>query len=148
MYLGLVKQGAELMCIFFGVCFIADVLSFHAIGYLCPILIFYSIFDALSKRETGFDDKEAHSDIINWIVDKQFKPHIGAKFVGITLVVVGGLLLVNNFLPTVLSYFNIVNYHRIMELLRTGAFALILVAGGLYIAFRKPKYIEIDKEGK
>jgi len=146
MYLGLIKQGVELMCIFFGICFIADIIGFHAIGYLCPILVFYSVFDALSKRESGYDDKEAHCEIINWVVDRQFKPHIGAKFIGISLIVIGGLFLVNNFLPMTLNYFGITNYHEIMNLLRTGVFALLFIAGGLYIAFRQPK--NIDKEEK
>lgn len=146
MYLGLLKQGLELMCMFFGIVALSSLLDLGPLGVLCPILVFYSIFDALSKRESDFDDKDSHCDIVNWIITKNSLPHIGSKFVGIALVVIGALFIISNFLPSILSTLGIVNSHAIIHFIKMGITAILLIGGGLYIAFRKPNPIYIEGE--
>ncbi len=145
MYLGLLKQGLELMCMFFGTLIVTRLLNLQILSFICLILIFYSIFDALSKRESDFDDKEAHCDIINWIVaDNAFSP-IGPKFIGGLFVVIGVLFVLFNFLPEALQMLNFTYANDFMHILKTGITAVLLIAGGLYLAFRKPKPICLEE---
>ncbi len=160
MYLGLIKQGLEIMGIFFVIFFLSEFLSIAPLMMLYPILAFYSIFDALAKRASDFDDKEAHCDLVNWLMSGSFSQgrhrfRINTKIIGIAMIVIGGIIIFNNFLPYLFYVLDIEQYWVIMNALRTILLALCFIAGGIWLAFHKPyhkhdpyldSYLEEEKD--
>ncbi|BCJ86084.1 hypothetical protein [Effusibacillus dendaii] len=51
LYLGLTRQGIELMTLFFASTWMVAILGPFPFGFFIPILFFYGIFDALQKRD-------------------------------------------------------------------------------------------------
>lgn len=150
MYLGLVKQGLELMCTFFVICFLSNFLELGILMVLYPILAFYSIFDALQKRASDFDDREAHCDIFNWLMKDHPRFRFNNKIVGIGMIAIGVIIVFNSLLPYLFYILDVEQYWVIMRALRTILLALCFIGGGLWLAFRKPqpkhKYLDEGKD--
>ncbi|MDD2421331.1 MAG: hypothetical protein PHU78_04245 [Heliobacteriaceae bacterium] len=119
MYLGLLKQGAQLMTVFFLTLLLTNWLEFF--GFILPVIWFYSLFDAYhlveengsfrSDRYSGFRWLEEHPNWVGW----------GLIFLGVLLIVQKIVA------PFLVSYFD----HRINSYIETGVVALILIAVGI-----------------
>lgn len=127
MYLGLLKQGTQLMILFFLAIFLADWMRMGIIAVFAPIVWFFSFFDAMNKgaMEQLPEDNSLFSSWFEsegtWLRDK-------GKFIGYTLIVIGSFMLVERImLPELERLFEF----RVREYLQTAVIALLFIAGGV-----------------
>lgn len=122
MYLGLMRQGAQMMLIFFLAMFLTGSLNLGFLGFIIPVLWFYSVFDVyhlLEEEQEGIGADE--SAIFTW-----FDNHPG--WIGWSLIILGGLIILERVVaPVVEPLLNA----DIRNYLQTGIVALILIAGGI-----------------
>ena len=128
MYLGLQRQGVQIMLLFFGAIFALTVLQNGLLGIFLPVIWFYSMFDAMSKvasEEMLQDDDIA---VVKWI--KKESPYVGnkSKYIGFGLIGFGGYMLLERLLlPVVDEIFD----GRISHYLQSGFIAVVLIAIGI-----------------
>jgi hypothetical protein len=125
LYLGLTRQGIELMVLFFGVIWLTPWLGGFPFSFLIPIIFFYGIFDALQKRDRLFRGDPVDTDATffrnmnpEWFQDK--------KWLGWLIIGLGVLIL----LKQSKAYFY---WHGVDDLL----VALLLVGVGVWMLFRE-----------
>jgi len=121
MFLGLIKQGAQLMAGFFLILVLADWLNVSVLSFLLPVLWFYSVFDIYHLLE---DERELHLDsssLFDW-----FSNHPGA--VGWGLIALGVIVLLQRIATPLLGMFI---GPSLQAYLGTSLVALILIAGGI-----------------
>lgn len=122
MYLGLLKQGAQLMTAFFLVMFITDWLHLSLLGFILPVIWFYSLFDAYHLLEEGDDGLQPdESPMFDW-----FKNH--PAWLGWGLIILGGLVIVQRIVSPVLVTILTAEMRNFIE---TTVVALILIIGGI-----------------
>ena len=124
MYLGLLKQGAQLMTVFFLVMFITDWLNMSLLAFILPVLWFYSLFDAyhlLEEESDGLQPDE--SPLFDW-----FKSH--PTWIGWGLIILGGLVIVQRVVAPIMVTLLSAETRNFVE---TAVVALILIAGGIFM---------------
>lgn len=97
LYLGLTRQGLELMVLFFGSAWMIMIGMLNTpfpFGLFMPILFFYGIFDALQKRDRMARGEAVDPDATffrnvnaDWLADK--------KWIGWAVIILGVLILLN-----------------------------------------------------
>jgi Na+/proline symporter len=122
MYLGLLKQGTHIMTAFFLTMFLTGSLNIGFLGFILPVIWFYSLFDVYHLLE---DEQEGlrpdDSGLFAW-----FDNHPG--WIGWGLILLGMLIILQRIVTPILEPLlnaDIRNY------LQTGIVALILIAGGI-----------------
>lgn len=124
MYLGLRKQGAQFMGVFFFFLCLSAGLNLGIVAFVLPVVWFYSLFDAyhlLEEETEGLRPDE--SPLFAWL-DK----HPG--WLGWVLIILGGLLILQRIAaPIVISLLD----PALWNYLETGIVALILIAGGIML---------------
>ncbi|WP_018132381.1 hypothetical protein [Effusibacillus pohliae] len=128
LYLGLTRQGIELMALFFAVAWLSGWTGGFPLGFLVPVLFFYGIFDALQKRDRlargEWIDTEStffRNVNVDWFADK--------KWIGWTAIGLGVLLL----LKELGAHFYYL--HRFDDLI----VAVLLVGVGVWMLQRERK---------
>ncbi len=128
MYLGWRDRGLLFMLAFFLTIILADWVGISQLTFLVIAIWFYSLFDALQCYDAALFPPQYRYDDWHWIFKKQ-------RWVGIGLIVVGGLILLNKMaLPVMVRY---LGYEKI-QMLRVSLVALLLIAGGIRLAWGKP----------
>lgn len=131
MYLGLKRQGLQLMILFFLPMIVSDFLRISVFFFALPIIWFYSFFDAL--RKLNGEDALEDNDIlpIKWIYNNEI--NIGQnKLIAYGLIILGSIMLLNRIvMPLLGTYFD----WQVIEYLRTGVVALLFIAGGIKLLF-------------
>lgn len=134
LYLGLKRQGVELMAGFFLAFYLTDWLRLGILMIFVPIIWFYSLFDVMHKvsgNRAMTDDEMLSND---WLKDGKsilsrnsfFKNK--DKAIGYGIIFVGVILLFNRLLlPLFEQYID----YRIRGNIQTGIVALLLIAGGI-----------------
>lgn len=89
LYLGLEKQGLQLMGIFFLTIYLADFTNSGLFGIFLPLIWFYSFFDA--KNKASLDYKVEDKDILNLDYLKNEENFLKGKsrIIGYGLIIVG-----------------------------------------------------------
>ncbi|MEN6461921.1 MAG: hypothetical protein ABFC94_11205 [Syntrophomonas sp.] len=122
MYLGMLKNGTQLMAVFFLTMFLTGSLNIGFLGFILPVLWFYSLFDVYHLLEDGQGElRPDQSGIFNW-----FDSH--PSWIGWGLIILGGLIILQRVVAPIIEPLlnaDILNY------LQTGIVALILIAGGI-----------------
>lgn len=127
MYLGWKNRGFLFMLTFFLSIVISDWIG-SRLSFIPIVIWFYSLFDALQCYDAALFPPQYRHDDWHWIFKKQ-------RWVGIGLIVVGGLILLNKMaLPVMVWY---LGYEKI-QMLRVSLVALLLIAGGIRLAWGKP----------
>lgn len=122
MYLGLLKQGAQLMTAFFLVMFITDWLHLGLLMFLLPVLWFYSVFDAYHLLEEETDGlRPDESPLFDW-----FSNH--PSWIGWGLILLGVLVVLQRLVAPILI--NILS-DDMRNYVETAIVSLILIAGGI-----------------
>lgn len=120
MYLGWQEKGLGLMLAFFGALFLLDWLHLSLFLFLLPVIWFYGLFDALQLVSGEEAAPPARASLLAWVAQRQ-------RWVGIGLIVLGGVVLFDNLVAPYLTY-------QLQNLLRTGLVAALFIGGGLRLA--------------
>lgn len=121
MFLGLIKQGAQLMAGFFLILVLADWLNVSVLGFILPVVWFYSVFDIYHLLE---DEHELHLDsssLFDW-----FSNHPG--ILGWGLIGLGVIVLLQRIATPLLGMFV---GPSLRAYLGTTLVAILLIAGGI-----------------
>lgn len=129
MYLGWQQRGLFFMLAFFLAISLTDMSGgLLLIGFTIPVIWFYSLFDALQCFDRDSLPPGQYSADWHWIFKKQ-------RWIGISLIIVGTLLLLNKLaLPLLLNFLT----YNTIRLASVSFVALLLIAGGIRLAWGKP----------
>ena len=128
MYLGLMKQGIQLMTLFFLPIAVAEIVRLSIFMFILPIVWFYGFFDGL--RKVNGHEELVDSDILifNWIDIKKKWTGDHNKIIGYGLVALGGLLIFDRILmPVVDAQFGF----YMSQYLHMGIISLLFILGGV-----------------
>jgi TM2 domain-containing membrane protein YozV len=148
LYLGLQRQGIELMAFFFLSFYLTDWLKISIFMVVAPIVWFASMFDVMHKAsgERPMVDNSILSD--KWFKDEQAIISENSllrnkhKFLGYALIILGTYLILNRFVyPFILSYLD----SRIADNIQTGFVAVLLIIGGVKVVLGS-KAPKVDSE--
>jgi hypothetical protein len=128
MFLGLQRQGLQLMTIFFFSFFITDWISLSIFLPLIPIIWFFGFFDAMNKA--AGNDSGDDGDVLLVKYFRTGKPLIknASKYLAYVLIAIGCLLLADKIiLPELQRYisFNFRGYFKVIIL------SVLFIAGGV-----------------
>lgn len=129
-YLGLMKRGLQLMLTFFGIIAISNLLNSDILTPFTVIVWFYSVFDCYHIRKKLKNGEGVEDDmIIEMDVSK-----INSKQTGIILVVIGGLLLLNEIFTQMMFMLDRYRvYYYIFRFLRGTLFPGLLILSGVVL---------------
>lgn len=143
MYLGFMKQGIQLMLLF---SIVAAISSFsyilNSLGFLIPIFIAYSIFDAMNKRSSMAEPDESDLDLFRWFnIENTGKlKSMNLYKIGVyMLIIVGVYILVDNVALNLLREFvysrvdneRLGSYHMIERAIKSSILGIIFLVGGI-----------------
>ncbi|AEV67323.1 hypothetical protein [Acetivibrio clariflavus] len=128
MFLGLQRQGLQLMAIFFLSFFITDWINLSIFMPLIPIIWFFGLFDAMNKA--AGNDKRDDSDVlfVNWF--RNGKPLVknANKYLAYALIAIGCLLLAEKIIFPELEKFIRFNFR---EYFRVIILSVLFIIGGV-----------------
>ncbi|MDD2621250.1 MAG: hypothetical protein PHC92_11355 [Syntrophomonadaceae bacterium] len=121
MYLGLIKQGAQLMAGFFFMLLLSGWLNLSLLEFVIPVIWFYSVFDIYHLLEDEEEVQLESSTIFDW-----FSTHPG--WLGWGLITLGLLVIVQRIASPALAHLFSDTMRSYIE---TTFVALILIGGGI-----------------
>ncbi|GAB6085330.1 hypothetical protein [Alkaliphilus crotonatoxidans] len=128
LYLGLKKQGIQLMTLFVMPIFFTDILKFSAFLSIVPIIWCYSFFDAL-RKVNGYDELEDRSlFIFDWISDEGYVSREKHRLLAYGLIILGGILIFQRILMPMVSRF--INWET-REYIEISTISILLILGGV-----------------
>ncbi len=143
MYLGFMKQGVQLMLLFSVIAAISSfAYIFHSLAFLIPILIAYSIFDAMHKRNSMAEPNDSDLELLGWfnIRNNGEVKSVDYYRVGVyTLIIVGIYILIDNVGLSLLREFLYRRFgsdhngsiYEIEKWIRSGILGIIFIIGGV-----------------
>lgn len=137
MYLGLMRQGIELMFLFFLTMAITGVFDMSIFGILLPIMWFYSIFDV--KDKVGRMDTLQDGDLPifkSTNFSKSLQDENAAKYIAYIFIILGLFSLLDNIVIPLLNQY--VNY-EILRLTKDLFISLLLIVVGIFMIFKRKK---------
>ncbi len=128
MFLGLQRQGIQLMAIFFFSFFITDWINISIFMALIPIIWFFGLFDALNKATDEENKDDSDVLFISWLrTDKPFIKNAN-KFLAYALIAIGCFLLFERIVLPELERF--ISF-RIREYINIILLSVLFIAGGV-----------------
>lgn len=113
MYLGLVRQGIQLMLLFFSIIFMSTSFDMEFLGIFLPIIWFYSIFDVRSKSLKEDPLIDADLPIFADVATMKYfsNSNLVEKYLAYILILMGIFSMINNLIIPILSKY--VDYYYI-----------------------------------
>ncbi len=144
LYLGLQRQGLQLLTLFTLCIFLSGWLNTGLLAVFIPIIWFYSFFDAMNK--VSADEKHEDIDVllISWLNKSGTFMKDKGRIIGYSLIFFGCFLL---FERIVLPELERILTWQVREYFRTGVVALLLIAGGVKLALGSRENGTKDKGG-
>lgn len=138
MYLGLKKQGIELMLLFLSIFFVSRSLNLDIVAIFLPIIWFYSIFDARYKAMSEEPLIDSNLEIFNHMNNKEqlFKKTSLSKYIGLGLIFCGIVILINEIILPIVE--PIIGFMEI-RYIKTSFTSIILISIGIAFLRNKPK---------
>lgn len=121
MYLGLIKQGAQLMAGFFLILLVSNWLHLNILAFVIPVIWFYSVFDIYHLLEDEEEVQLESSTLFDW-----FSTH--PSWLGWGLIALGLLVIIQRIAGPALAY---LLSESIRNYIETAFIALILIGGGI-----------------
>lgn len=122
MYLGLLRQGAQIMAAFFLALCLVSFLDLRVLIFLLPVIWFYSMFDVCHLLEEEGDGMRPDTSIIfDWFTEH---PH----WVGWGLIILGLLVIVQKVISPALGY---MLSPQVKNYIETCFVAILLIGGGV-----------------
>ncbi|MDF2672820.1 MAG: hypothetical protein K0R09_1085 [Clostridiales bacterium] len=143
LYLGMQRQGIELMASFLLLFYLTDWVRFSGFMILAPIIWFYSLFDVMHKVSGERELKDEDLLSKSWFGGNSLIKNKG-KAIGFVLIFIGAFVLINRMIiPTLQTYFNFnLSYN-----FQTVVVALLFILGGIkLITSNKKDIIESQEE--
>lgn len=142
MYLGLIKQGMELMGLFFFVFFAVTSFNIEFFIIFVPVIWFYSVFDVNEKASKDSELKDGDLPIFNSAnFTKSIKASNTEKYIAYILVAMGIISLVDNvMIPLMEQYFDYV----IIRTVKDTCISAALIVIGIFMLKGK----KVKKDGK
>jgi hypothetical protein len=137
MYLGLVRQGIQLMLLFFLTFSIIASVNLDVFAALLPIIWFYSIFDVRLKVTSDEPLVDSDLKIFSSITSQEgfIKKNTTYKYIGYGFILIGVAALINNFVfPLINDYIG----YQFIRFIRHAFNSLILIIIGLSFLRSKP----------
>jgi hypothetical protein len=158
MYMGLMRQGIEIMGTFFVVCgvnFVLDRIGLYFITglvwWLLPVIYCFSFFDSINKLYSGREWEDDDVLFFNMIDKKSIKPlkitGRMQKVIAIVCIILGVCVLIEQFfLPGIITLISSLgfNYYYVEKVIYSVIVAFILISFGCCLIIRTNK--NIDKE--
>lgn len=139
LYLGLQRQGIELILTFFLLFFATDWINFSGFLVLAPVIWFYSIFDVMHKAS---GDKEMKDDDIFTFENIHFIKN-KSKALGYGLVILGVILILNGVLfPYIEKHLDFQTINNI----KTGIVAALFIVGGIKLIMGNKDILKSKEE--
>ncbi|KZL90535.1 hypothetical protein [Clostridium magnum] len=141
MYLGLVRQGIQLMLLFFAIIFMSASFEMEFLAVFLPIIWFYSIFDVRLKslKEDPLIDADLpiFADVASM---KHFSnSSLVEKYIAYILIVMGIFSMINNLIIPVLSRY--IDYYYI-RCFKSLVISIILISIGAFMLKGKKSKIK------
>jgi hypothetical protein len=134
LYLGLQRQGIELMLSFFMVFFLTDWLRLSIFMVFAPVIWFYSMFDVMHKVLGTKEMKDEDIFAIKLPVVKDFINRSKSRFLGWVLIGLGAVVIVNRvFFPAISNF--IPPYY--IDIFQTAIVAALFIYGGVKLVLIK-----------
>ncbi|WP_051569149.1 hypothetical protein [Alkaliphilus transvaalensis] len=128
MYLGLKKQGLQLMTLFVLPMFLTELVRLSLFMFVLPIIWFYSFFDGLRKINGHEELIDSDVLIFNWLDHNKRWAGDQNKILGYGFIVLGGLLIFDRILmPIVSSNFG----WQMRQYIHMGTISVVLILGGV-----------------
>ena len=152
MYLGFTKQGISIMTMFFAIIAIAGWLRLNIVLFVLPVLWFYSFFDSLNKNSMPQEEFVRLDDDYLWsdVMERGVANKSGTrKTAAVVLIVVGAIILINNFLNFAgehlinvfgENFYSVINYWRYNSY--QIIFAVIIIIIGIRLIAGKKKALD------
>ncbi len=121
MYLGLIKQGAQLMAGFFLILLVSNWLHLNILAFVIPVIWFYSVFDIYHLLEDEEEAQLESSTLFDW-----FSTH--PSWLGWGLIALGLLVIIQRIAGPALAY---LLSESIRNYIETAFIAFILIGGGI-----------------
>lgn len=141
MYLGLMKRGLQFMLAFFGILALSNLFySADFLIFFATVVWFYSFFDCIHMRRKLENDERIEEDLIFPIDVK----NISGKNLGVGLIILGGVVLLNEFFDQLVYLTNKMNINSesirvTIRLIRDSIFPIVLVVIGFFILKKSKK---------
>lgn len=146
MYLGLFKQGLELMAIFFLGLFLTDSLQISLFMIVVPLVWFYSFFDIINKTTMEEPLADSNLAIFSFFNNNGSWNREGNKIIGIALIIIGVLCLAEKvILPVMSEYFNFT--WEFLSYIKTGIVAVLFILGGIKLLLGNKKNLTDSSQG-
>lgn len=142
MYLGLIRQGIQLMLLFFFTLFIANSYDFNFLGTLLPVIWFYSIFDVnlKSKSEEPLEDGDLPIFSNKEIFKNLTKNNSFEKYIAYLLIIMGFFSLLDNLIfPLIERYYP---QYELVRYIRTFIISAIFIIIGIFLIKGRKKNVK------
>ncbi|MEW6622958.1 MAG: hypothetical protein AB1420_07515 [Bacillota bacterium] len=128
MFLGLQKQGIQLMTMFFFIIFFTDTLRLSFLMFTLPIIWFFGVFDTLKKVSSDEPLEDEDILLLSWIKGESNWSMGRHRVIGYGLIGLGLILILNRVAFPLISEF--ISW-RISQYAQTGLIALLFIIGGI-----------------
>lgn len=136
MYLGLIRQGIQLMLLFFAIMFMSRSFDMDFLEIFLQIIWFYSIFDVRSKSKKEDPLVDADLPLFADVASMKYfsNENLVEKYIAYILILMGVFSMINNFLIPILSKYIDYYYIRYGKSL---IISILLISTGIYMIKNK-----------
>lgn len=143
MYLGLMRQGIELMFLFFFTIAVSNVFNISIFFILLPIMWFYSIFDVKEKASKMNNLQDGDLPIFKSTnFSKSLQDENAGKYIAYIFIILGVFSLLDNIVMPLLNQY--VDY-EILRIIKDLFISLLLIVAGLFMIIKRKKVEKGDK---
>jgi len=136
MYLGLVRQGIQLMLLFFSIMFMSASFQMEFLAIFLPIIWFYSIFDVRLKNLKEDPLVDADLPIFANAASKEYfsNRNLVERYIAYILIIMGIFSMINNLIIPVLSRY--IDYYYI-RCFKSLVISILLISIGIFMIKEK-----------
>jgi low temperature requirement protein LtrA len=138
MYIGLIKQGIELMVLFFFIVFISHSFNFDFFNIFIPVIWCYSIFDVKTKIDQGENAKDDDLPIFKSnSFSQSFLNNNTEKYIAYILILMGIFSLIDNiFVPFINRYVD----YELIRFVKDLIISIVLIGIGVFMIKGKNRH--------
>lgn len=143
MYLGMTKQGLQLMSLFFLSFYLTDWLRISLFMVFVPLIWFFSLFDVMHKISGTKPFVDEDLNVFSWLNSNNSWIQNKSRFFGYALIILGFVIIFERIIfPTISRYISF----ELSNNLQTGIVAVLFIIGGIKLLSGK-KIEKQQKEG-